>query len=133
MARSYHVDIVRHAADVDGKWLDNLLSRYSLPGVARGTQGVSRRLSADAIYHIALVARLTESLGVGVGDAVDLATRLLAAPDSGLPLTAVVHLRLQSDIFKSGIDSRIADGVESLSPPRRGRPPVSSAAVRRGG
>jgi hypothetical protein len=133
MSRSYHVDIARHAAGVDGKWLDNLLSRYTIPGVEGGTQGISRRLSAGAIYHIALIGRLTEALGLGVSDAVALGERLLAAPNTDLSVTRGVVIRLESGEFKSAVDVRIADGVESLSPAQRGRPRKPPVVVRQGG
>ena len=133
MARSYHVEIARHAADVDGKWMDNLLSRYAIQGVEGGTRGVSRSVLSVAIYHIALIARLTDALGLGVGDAVDLAARLLAAPDTDLSVAPGVRIRLDVHDFKMEVDRRIADGVESLSPARRGRPRKALATPAHGG
>ena len=57
MARYYHLDIAAVAAQADHKWVDNLLSRFDIPGVGSAHQGVARRISTTGVYHIAL-ARL---------------------------------------------------------------------------
>ena len=36
MARAYHTDVIAFAADADAKWIDNLLSRFAIPGVTGG-------------------------------------------------------------------------------------------------
>jgi hypothetical protein len=125
MARLYHVDIARHAAGADRKWVDNLLSHFSIPGVDGGRQGTARRISADGIRHIALIHLLARDLDVSVAAAVALATRLLALPSVTLSLGAGLELRLDREQFERHIERLIADGVESVTPARRGRPSVA--------
>lgn len=122
MARHYHVDIAVFAADTDRKWVDNLLSHFDVPGVESAKQGVARRVSADGIYHIALVRRLADSAGLPIPAALGLAIRLLAAPDGVVAPAPHLEMRLDRRAFMSEIDSRIADGVEFIVPRRRGRP-----------
>lgn len=123
MARFYHVDIARFAAHADAKWVDNLLSRFDVPGVESARQGLSRRISTDGIYHIALIRRLHRDLGLGTAPAVSLATRLLSTDDARVSLADGLVLQLDVVRFRHEIDAIIAEGVESLAPARRGRPP----------
>jgi len=123
--RLYHVDIARFATSSDRKWIDNLLSHFSVPGVRGGRQGIPRRISADGIYHIALIRRLHLELGLGVSDAVSLATRLLSTDVGQFSLADQLTLHFDVTRFRRSIDAAIAEGVESVVPARRGRPPVS--------
>ena len=59
MARLYHVDIARHVAAADHKWVDNLLSHFDIPGVEVGRQGSRDESPRTASDHIALVRVLT--------------------------------------------------------------------------
>jgi hypothetical protein len=123
MARSYHIDIAQYVADVDRKWVDNLLSQFNLPGVDRTERGVSRKISTDAIYHIVLARQLTQVLGIGVSAAVGLAGQLLSRSlrDSSFP--PGLSFRFDRGVFEAAVDRRIAEAVESVMPARRGRPP----------
>ena len=123
MARQYHVDIARFAAKADAKWVDNLLSHFDVPGVERARQGLSRRISPDGIYHIALVRRLNRELGISTAAAVSLAARLLSTEAGRVPLADGLELEFDGGRFRRDIDASIAEGVESLAPARRGRPP----------
>ena len=124
MARLYHVDIARYAAAADHKWVDNLLSHFELPGVEGGRQGSARRISVDGIQHIALVRLLTRrarplaSQRRSPGDATP-GRQLGSARASrdGLEL----RLDLEQLSFEH-VERSIADGVESVTPARRGRP-----------
>ena len=127
MTRFYHVDIARFASGVDSKWVDNLLSKFAVPGVEGARQGLSRRISADGIYHIALIRALNRDLGISVPQAVPLAARLLSAEDGRVPLSGDLDLQLDGTRFRAALDASIAEGVESLAPARRGRPPSAPA------
>ena len=122
MARSYHVDIARFAADANEKWVDNLLSHFTIPGVEAARQGVPRRISAHGVYCIALVRRLTRDLGVSTEKAVVLADHLLTAQHDHVTVTPAVELRINRRGFQQEIDARVAEAVESIVPARRGRP-----------
>ena len=128
MAREYHVDIAQHAASADAKWLDNLLSRFDIPGVANARQGIPRRVSNLGIYHVVLIRRLTAELGMSTGNAVSVASDILRGTTSGSFLvTPGVELRLDRPAFERDVDGAIEVAVESVSPARRGRPPVPSS------
>jgi hypothetical protein len=122
MARLYHVDIARHVTSASHKWVDNLLSHFSIPGVEGGRRGSARRISAEGISHIALVRRLTEDLHLAVADAVTLANRLMHARSLPVPIGGGLEVRLDLEEFRTKVERAIADGVESVIPARRGRP-----------
>ena len=127
MARLYHVDIARHVASADHKWVDNLLSHFDIPGVEGGRQGSARRISGDGIDHITLVRLLNRELGLSVANAVSVADRLLGANGAELSIGNSLALRLDLAAFHATVDRAIADGVESITPVRRGRPRKSEA------
>src|SRR5437763_10382952 len=97
MARHYHVEIAAFVADADPKWIDNLLSRFDLPGVEAGTQGVARRISAGGVLHIALIRRLVRDLGLATDHAVALAVSLLSGDADGIAVSDVLTLRMDRD------------------------------------
>jgi len=122
MARSYHVEIATFAAEADQKWVDNLLSRFAVPGVESARQGLSRRISDLGVYHVALIRLLTSELDLSTARAVSLASQLLAVPGS-IRIADDIELVFQRAMFEERIDDRIAIAVESIAPARRGRPP----------
>jgi hypothetical protein len=128
LARFYHLDIARFAANADLKWVDNLLSHFDVPGVERSRQGMARRISIDGIYHIVLVRLLNRELGVSVSAAVSLAAQLLDTEAGTVPMGRGLDLELDVGRFCREVDSAIAEGVESLEPARRGRPPRATTS-----
>jgi hypothetical protein len=126
--RSYDVKTVALALDVTPKWLDNLLSHHSLPGVTRERQGVERRISDEGVLAIDLVRQLA-AFGVGAARAafiaqVTLSTRrgseLRYVDDSGVILlfpAASIERRLRE---------RMIDAIDAVASVRRGRPTRNS-------
>jgi hypothetical protein len=123
MARLYHVEIARHAAGADPKWVDNLLSHFSVPGVESARQGVARRITLSGVYHVALIRRLNRELGVSVSSAVALASRLLASDSARASVAPGLELHIDRSALERDVDRRVSESVESSSRPRRGRPP----------
>lgn len=121
MARSYHIEIARHVANADPKWIDNLLSHFDVPGVVGGKQGTSRRITEVGVAHIVLIRRLSSVLGVRIGDAVTLTADLLA---HGRPvgIDTGVELRIDRAPFLAEISNLIDQAAEAIVPARRGRP-----------
>jgi hypothetical protein len=118
-------------ANKDLRWIDNLLSRFPLPGVARAGQGNARSISTAGVYHIALVSKLVDALELGVEPAAALAIRLLdAVDDRRVVLFDALELRFDRATFTASVDARIAEAVEWVVPPRRGRPSISRRPVR---
>ena len=123
MSRSYHIDVARHVTEADCRWVDNLLARFELPGVDSTGQGTLRRISSVGIYHVALVSKLVDGLGVPLDAASALAIRLLdSRVDQPLSVFGELEIRFDRAAFVEAVDARIADAVESVVPPRRGRP-----------
>jgi len=109
-----------------------LLSHFEIPGVERARQGLSRRISEVGVYHIALIHALNRDAGLSTRSAVAVATRLLAANPAMVPVTGDLRLSLDRDGFLRRIDTAIAEAVESVALPRRGRPPGTERARRPG-
>ena len=128
MARFYNVDIARFAASADQKWVDNLLSHYDIPGVEGARQGLARRITTIGVYHIALIRALSRGWGMGVANAVAIGARLLT-PDgqSEIAIGTGLTFRFDREAFERSIDGSIAEAVDSITPPRRGRPPRQPA------
>ena len=125
MPRAYHIDVARHVAGADARWVDNLISRFALPGVDGFGRGASRRLTDEGIQHIALIRSLTAELGLGLTVAVQLARNLLSGTeDAELHAGPWVRFSFRRAEFIRHINVLIADGVESITPTRRGRPPT---------
>lgn len=127
MARFYHVDIARFAANADQKWVDNLLSHHDVPGVEGARQGLARRISDVGVYHIALIRALTRDAGINTASAVSLSVRLLEPSVTSVPIVAGLEFRLDRAAFTRRLDAAIAEAVESVAPARRGRPPRPAA------
>lgn len=123
MARSYHTKIAAFAADAEPKWVDNLLSHAAIPGVSGGTRGVSRRISATGIRHIALIHRLNRVAGFSVEAAVPLADRLLRTEAERAELGAGLELQIDRLAFEREVEARVREAVESIVPAKRGRRP----------
>jgi hypothetical protein len=121
MAKTYHIEIARHAANVDSKWIDNLLSHFNVSGVAGGKQGTPRRITENGIAYIVLIRRLSSALGVGIGDAVSLAPKLLLQGEI-VDVAIGVELRIDRALFLANIHSLVEDAAEAIVPARRGRP-----------
>jgi hypothetical protein len=123
VSRSYHVDIARFVADADHKWVDNLLSRFEIPGVVAAHQGVTRRISGEGMYQIVLIRRLTRELGVSTEKGVGLARDLMTGDRAQVQVARGIGLALDRPSFQREVDDRIAEAVEAVVPARRGRPP----------
>lgn len=125
MPRFYHVDLAQHVAGADARWVDNLISRFAIPGVEGNGRGASRRLTLTAVQHIALVRSLTTSLGLPLTQAVATAQSLLASPvRAEVSVGRWLRIVFDREEFLQYVDELIADGVEAMTPTRRGRPPA---------
>ena len=123
MARNYHVDIAAFAANVDRKWIDNLLSHFNVPGVESQRRGVARRLSLDAIRTVVLVRALAADTGLSVDRALAAAAELLDATDGRASATVPwISLQIDRAAFDAEVGRRLAAAVEAVVPRKRGRP-----------
>ena len=121
--RSYSIAITSLAIEAPAKWTDNLISQHELPDVISQRRGVARRISYPALVRLALIRQIHIGLGVGVGDAVRVAARLLDPDGTGAYSSGPLHLTFDRPSLEGTLQARLADVLESAPTPRRGRPP----------
>ena len=120
--RAYDVAVVALAIDAPRKWIDNLLSQHQLAEVLSIRQGVARRVSYSALVRLGVIRQLHVELGIGVGDAVRIAARILDSGTSRGLEVGQLKLTLDVDALRQTLDHRLAIAIESAPSPRRGRP-----------
>src|SRR5690348_10808921 len=127
--RSYSVAISSLAIGAPHKWLDNLLSHFPLPDVASERRGVARRVPHSALLRLALARELHLELGMGVRDALALASDLLSSSEGAVSRGG--HLRVTCDrrALEQSVNARLRDALESAPAPRRGRPARRSRRI----
>lgn len=119
--RAYTVATAAVALGVRAKWVDNVLSHRSIPGVSQSRQGVTRRLTTEAVSVLEIALRLTRGFGIPLNRSLDLAV----GASRGSP---VLHeapgceIRIDADAIRSELAHRLAEAVEFVPVPRRGRP-----------
>jgi hypothetical protein len=125
--RTYTSKTVALAIGVSGKWVDNLLSHYELPGVESGRQGVDRRISDTGVLAIQIVRLLSAELSLSLERATDLATSaMLSREGATFALSTPSGIALVLPLLKleQQLRERIAEAVETVAETRRGRPPA---------
>lgn len=124
MARSYNAKLVALTIGVQAKWLDNLLSHSNLPGVARGRQGVERRITDVGLLAIELVRIATSELGIPLARAVEIAAVVVTSPTGERHFStssgASIHFPLAH--IDRRLRERMLDAIEAVPRMRRGRP-----------
>ena len=124
--RSYDVAIASLTIDAPTKWTDNLLSQYRLPDVISARRGVARRISFPALMRLAIIRQLHTRLGLGVGNAIRIASELLDSERSGVYESGQIRLSFDRPGLERSLNARLAEALESAPAPRRGRPPKST-------
>jgi len=129
--RAYTVAATAIALGVTRKWVDNILSHHRIPGVLQKRQGISRRVTPEALLTLELVGILTTTLDIPILRALDLANGLINEQGKGIDLPKSPHVRFSADIeaIAAELDSRLEHALEISPNPKRGRP----ARVRQSG
>ena len=106
------------------KWVDNLLSHHSLPGVTGGRQGVSREVSATGLAAIEIVRMLSQELGIRQSSAAQIASSALATHDRDEARVAIggVVIAIPLAEVEARLRTRLLEAVESTPRISRGRP-----------
>lgn len=121
MPRAYTVTTAALALDVPAKWVDNILSHHTVPGVDQQRQGIARKLSIDGLLILALTTFLIQELGAPAPKAIRIAEVLLK--NQGLyESPAGLSLILDLSAFQTTLLERLENAVEMAPVPRRGRP-----------
>jgi len=121
MARAYTIATIALALSVDLKWVDNVLSRFTVTGVEQSRQGVARRVSRAGVLPLAIVLVLTEALHVPIELAVERAHHLASSGE--LTLGGGLLIQFDRNQQLGELERRLEYAVETAPIPRRGRPP----------
>jgi hypothetical protein len=121
MPRAYTVATAALALDVPSKWVDNILSHHTVPGVEQQRQGVARKLSIDGLLVLALTTFLIQELGAPAPKAIGIAEALLRN-EGRYQSSRGLSLILDLSAFQIGLLDRLENAVEMAPVPRRGRP-----------
>lgn len=113
------------ALGISKKDLDNIVSRYPIRGLERGKQGVARRLSLASIEQVAIAIDLTRDYSIPTPTALLLAEEALGSRE-GVIASPGGHLAIHVDVerIRKDILAKMAEAIEYVIPPRRGRPPT---------
>ena len=120
MARGYTVATVALALGAPFKWVDNVLSHYSLEGVSQSRQGVARVIGFEAVFQLALLSNLSETLSVPVEAGIG-GSLLLARTGEWRPGGGII-VRIDREEALENLRAQLAAAVEAAPLPRRGRP-----------
>ena len=121
MARGYTVATVALTLKTSAKWVDNVLSHHAIPGVTQSRQGIARKVTAEGVFQLAVIHRLTESLRMPIPLALE-GARVLSQFDEwevGSGLSFQLDRILAGELLQQRLDA----AVEAAPLPRRGRPP----------
>jgi hypothetical protein len=110
---------------VSKKDLDNIVSRYTIRGYERGKQGIARRLSLASIEQVALAIDLSRDYSIPIPTALLLAEEALSSRE-GVITSPGGHLAIHADLdrIRRDLQAKLAEAIERVIPPRRGRPPT---------
>jgi hypothetical protein len=122
--RAYTIATAALALGTSVKWLDNVLSHNRVPGVAQERQGISRRLSIEALLVLALAVLLIQELGLPTSKAITLAEGL-TRNDGRYSAEQGLNLNLDLASFRLRLLERLENAVEIAPIPKRGRPPLN--------
>lgn len=125
MARAYTIATAALALEVPVKWLDNAVSHFRVVGVRQERQGVSRRLSIDALLRLSLADLLSNHLGLSLARALEISEQMVSSDGR---FTSGQGLQLSVDLpaLLESLLERLEQAVEIAPLPRRGRPPKTT-------
>ena len=123
MPRAYTVATAALALEVPAKWVDNILSHYTVPGVDQKS-GSRPKLSIDGLLVLALTTFLIQELGAPAAKAIGIAEVLLRN-EGHYESPRGLSLILDLSAFQTSLLERLENAVEIAPVPRRGRPPAN--------
>jgi len=124
MPRAYTIATAALALGTSVKWLDNVLSHNRVPGVAQERQGISRRLTVEALLVLALVVLLIQEFGLPTSKAISLAEGL-TRNEGRYSAQQGLNLNLDLASFRLQLLERLENAVEIAPIPKRGRPTLN--------
>jgi hypothetical protein len=113
---------------ISSKELDNLLSRSAPPGVISGPQGSDRRISLDAIQHVAIGREIRGLAGCSWRRALELSAELGRSGEV-TSTSGLLAIRVDARALREAIQSHLIEASEYVVRPRRGRRPARRIAI----
>jgi hypothetical protein len=120
--KTLSTDVSAAALGVDRKTLDNVLAREGRSLIGTGSRGRSRRIPINALEQVAIALILNRDLGVSIAKGLDLADRVLHSPASPVTVGPLSALTFDVPRFRKALELSIAEALESVADPTRGRP-----------
>jgi hypothetical protein len=124
VARAYTVATAALTLGTTVKWLDNVLSHNVVSGVDVKRQGVSRRLSIEAILVLEVVSLLIQDLGLPVPAAITVAEAVIRT-GGGYRTDHGLSVEVGLATLRETLLQRLEAAVETAPIPKRGRPPTN--------
>lgn len=122
--RAYTVAATAVTLKTSPKWVDNILSHHTVPGVSRARQGVMRRLTPRAVTTLEIALRIARSLALPMHRALSIAGNLIetGGSDASIQLSPTIRIVVNVDAIISETMARLDEAVEVTPVPKRGRP-----------
>ena len=114
------------ALGIERKVLDNILSRDGRHLLPSGRQGRSRRLPFAALETLAIALLLHRDLRVPLSRGFELAESLRSSQNHEIGVGRLGKLRFDLDRLVSSLEQAVAEAIDEIHPPRRGRPVATS-------
>jgi hypothetical protein len=125
LARAYNVRTAAFATGTTAKWLDNLLSRYQLPGVTQSRQGIERMIDDEGLLAIELTRIFVMDLGIALARSVSLARETLeerSGDEARLVTPGGIAMQIPLDRIRQRLRIQILTAIEAVPNVSRGRP-----------
>jgi hypothetical protein len=125
MARSYTVATAALTLGTTVKWLDNVLSHNPVSGIHPKRQGISRRLTIEAILVLEVALLLIQDLGLPISHAVGVAEAIVGTGGGRYRSPHGLNVEVGLTQLRENLLQRLEAAVETAPIPRRGRPPAN--------
>jgi hypothetical protein len=130
---AYSIATAALAIGVDRKRVENILSRYEIPGTRHGRQGQTRRLTREAILNLAALIQLEDRFSIPVPAAADLIRTARGLPNSPDGTVQIVHesvgLIIDFGAIEHALQAQLSEALEMAPRPRRGRPRSAATSL----
>ena len=120
--RAYTVAATAVTLGVTRKWIDNVLSHYSVEGVLHAKQGIQRQVTPIGLLTLEIALGLGRSMNVPIGRALEMSNRLIAAKGGEVAFGPAFKLRADVESISRQLDYRLERALEMTPIPKRGRP-----------
>jgi hypothetical protein len=127
MARAYTVATAALALNTTPKWVDNVLSHFTISGVDQARQGVRRRITLDGLLILWIANEIAQNLGTPLRVGIPVAETI--ARTGSFQVSAHTVITVDRGQVREHLGAQLARAVEVAPVPRRGRPPKQTGRL----